>query len=457
MTVVDNPGTSASSSGKLPWHLRGNFAPVTEEVTAFDLPVIGAIPPELDGLYVRNGANPKSGFSPHWFFGNGMLHGVRLGGGKAQWYRNRYVKTALWENPDMAMITADGVVDRITSSAANTHVVCHAGKILALEEGHVPWVVSSELDTLGPHDFGGKLTTAFTAHPKICPETGEMLAFGYNFFEPYLTYHRVARDGTLVQSTDITVPGPTMMHDFNVTRHHVVFMDLPVVFDLSLAMKGDMPYRWDEHYGARLGVMPRDGRDGDVRWFEVDPCYVFHPVNAYEELTASGSTRIVIDVSRYPQMWRQGWGDDVATLHRWTIDLGTGAVTEEPLDDRPCEFGRVADANVGLPYRYGYATQTQRDEEDARFATTILRYDLTTGTAEVHDFGPGHKPGEAAPAAIEGAGDGEGYVMTYVHDENTGVSELVIVDTSDFAGEPVARIPLPQRVPYGFHGSWIPS
>jgi carotenoid cleavage dioxygenase-like enzyme len=451
VSITEDPKVTAAPQREKtkPWHLRGNFAPVADEITATDLEIIGSIPAELDGLYVRNGANPVTGESDHWFLGNGMLHGVRLNAGKAEWYRNRYVKTPLWSAPDTPLITAEGQIDRV-SSAANTSVFGHAGRILALEEGHFPWMVSRELESIDALDFGGKLTTAFTAHPKICPETGEMLAFGYGFMAPYLTYHRVSASGELVQSTDITVNGPTMMHDFNATRHHVVFMDLPVVFDLELAMRGTMPYRWDENYGARLGVMPRNGTNADVRWFEVDPCYVFHPMNSYEETTADGSTRIVLDVCRYPQMWRDGWGDDSATLHRWTIDLGSGRVSEQQLDDRPVEFGRVSDSDACRSYRYGYATRTVKEDEDEKFATQVLRYDVHTGAVEEHEFGAGRRPGELAPA-------GDQYAMTYVFDEANNRSELVILDTTSFSSAPVARVLLPRRVPFGFHGSWIPS
>jgi carotenoid cleavage dioxygenase-like enzyme len=318
MTTTEPVGTD------VPWHLQGNFAPVADEVTLADLEVVGAIPPELDGLYVRNGANPRSGSSSHWFFGNGMLHGVRLQGGRAQWYRNRYVKTPLWENPDLPFVRGDGTIDR-EASAANTHVVCHAGRILALEEGHFPWEVDADLNTVAAVDFGGRLQSAFTAHPKRCPETGELLAFGYGFLPPYLTYLRVSAAGELVQVTEIPVKGPTMIHDFNVTRNHVIFMDLPVVFDLEMAMQGTMPFRWDDDYGARLGVMPRNGSADDLVWYDVDPCYVFHPMNAYED-----GDRIVLDVCRYPELWRVGSNDFApARLHRWTIDRAAGRVHEE--------------------------------------------------------------------------------------------------------------------------------
>ena len=348
-----------------PFWLQGNFAPVPDEITATELPVSGRLPAALDGLLLRNGPNPPTGSSPHWFLGNGMLHGLRLRGGTAEWYRNRYVQTpALDPSFDMmATLMETGKPDRI-GSLANTHVIGHGGRILALEEGHFPWELSPELDTVGVYDYAGKLNTAMTAHPKLCPETGELLFFGYDFQEPYLTYHRADAAGNLVQSTPISVPGPTMMHDFNATRHHVIFMDLPVVFDLEAAMRGEMPYRWSDTYGARLGVMPRDGSDADCRWYEVDPCYVFHPMNAWEV-----DGRITLDVCRFPDMWRQA-GDfsrqAPPTLHRWLIDTASGTVKEEPLDDVACDFPRVADDKVGLTP----VTATPRPPPRRRSAST---------------------------------------------------------------------------------------
>ena len=233
----------------------------------------------------------------------------------------------------------------ITASKANTHVVGHAGRILALEEGHVPYVLDGLLDTVGPTDFGGVLTGSFTAHPKICPVTGELLAFGYSPLPPYLRYLRVSADGQLVQTEEITVGGPTMMHDFNVTRNHVIFMDLPAVFDLELAMRGEMPIHWDDAYPARLGVMPRDGTDADVRWYDIDPCYVFHPMNAYED-----GERIVLDVARLSHIWRDSMMDfPLPQFWRWTIDTRTGVVHEEQVDDRPGEFPASPTASSASP------------------------------------------------------------------------------------------------------------
>ncbi len=227
----------AAAEVEVPFHLRGNYAPVQQEVTAFDLPVSGAIPRELSGLYLRNGPNPKSGSSPHWFVGDGMVHGVRLENGRAAWYRNRWVRTRVLENPELAFVQEDGSVDR-TVVVANTNVIGHAGRIYALVENGFPTELTPELETRGTCDFGGKLHSAFTAHPKHCPKTGELHFFGYGFFPPFLTYHVLDRSGELVKSLEIPVPGPTMMHDFAITERHVLFMDLPVVFDLEQALSG---------------------------------------------------------------------------------------------------------------------------------------------------------------------------------------------------------------------------
>jgi carotenoid cleavage dioxygenase len=436
---------------ELPFHLTGNFAPIFEERTEFDLEVTGAIPPELSGRFFRNGSNPRSGWSPHWFLGNGMVHGVELAGGRATWYRNRYVRTPLLEDPDAPRISGDGEIDR-ERSCANTHVISHAGRILALEEGSFPFELTKELETVGAHDFGGRLDTAMTAHPRICPETGELLFFGYGWLPPYLVYYRVSPDGVVVQREEIDVKGPTMMHDWNVTRNHVVFMDLPLVFDLELAVKGELPIRWSDDYGARLGVMPRKGGNQDVVWYEIDPCYVFHPMNSYED-----GDRIVLDVARYEKLafGPRDAGGTPAMLHRFTIDPRSRAVRSEPLDDRPAEFPRVRDRVVGLKHRYGYTAGGTQGPED--LGTSLYKYDLATGRRAVHDL-RGCQAGEPVFAACPGSdGEDEGWVMTFAYDPATDKSDLLLIDATRFDAKPVARIHLPTRVPFGFHGSWIPD
>ncbi len=435
---------------KKSFHLEGNYAPVTREVTAEKLAVSGALPPELSGLYLRNGPNPKSGASEHWFFGDGMLHGIEISRGEARWYRNRWVRTRTFLE-DAQVVSSTGEADR-TAGPANTHVIGHAGKIFALVESSYPVEVTRELDTVGPCDFGGKLKTGMTAHPKACPRTGELHFFGYGFVPPYLVYHVLDAEGRLVKSEEITVGGPTMVHDFAITGRHVIFMDLPVCFDLELAMRGVMPYRWSEDYPARVGVMPRGGSNADLRWLDVDPCYVFHPMNAYDD----DKGRVVVDTARYESLWRDTAARfDAAKLHRWILDPSTGSVVETALDDRTIEFPRVDERLTGSRHRFGYAVANPGGGVNQP-ATELVKYDLATGRSETHDFGSGRVPSEGvfAPAS-DSSGEDEGWVMSYVYDQRENASDFVVLDASRFAAPPVAEVRLPQRVPYGFHGSWI--
>ena len=443
------------SEDATPLHLRGNGRPVTEELTISELKVEGSIPEELDGRYVRNGANPISGMSAHPFLGDGMIHAVRLASGSAEWYRNRYVQTPFVTDSSLDNLDPALMMD-MEASKANTHIVGHAGKILALEEGHFPYVLDGDINTVGATDFGGVLSGSFTAHPKICPVTGEMLAFGYSLFEPYLRYLRVSAAGELVQTESITVGGPTMMHDFNVTKNYVVFMDLPAVFDMQLAMSGDMPIKWDDDYPARLGVMPRNGSDSDVTWYEINPCYIFHPMNSYEE-----GNKIVLDVARYEHIWRDSTMDFPSPmLWRITIDTDSGKVSEEQIDDMPAEFPRVADSMVGLKHRYGYMVSLSGndDPDDLMSASSsILKYDCKTGNRLQIDLGEGCIGGEPVfVSSKERKNEDDGYLMTYVYDAKIDGSRFVIMDAATMDRSPIASIELP-RIPNGFHGSWIPS
>ena len=441
--------TTSTLFGTGEFFQRDNYAPVFDELTEFDLPVDGAIPAELDGWYLRNGPNPRQA-TAHWFTGDGMIHGVRIEGGRAAWYRNRWVRTDSFTK-DFPLYGADGTRN-LRASVANTHVVNHAGKTLALVESSLPYEISNDLETLGAYDFGGQLVDSMTAHPKICPTTGELHFFGYgSIFEPYVTYHRASANGELTINRPLDVKAHTMMHDFALTAEHVIFMDLPIVFNLDIAIKGegDMPYRWSDEYGARFGVMRRDDPFGPVRWFDIDPCYVFHVANAFET-TSAGGTDIVVQAVRYPELWRDGGGFDVdGVLWNWTIDLQTGTVTERQLDDRAVEFPRIDDRLATLPARYAVTVGDGR----------LLRYDLTSGDAVEHAFGTAQSPGGPGEAVfVPGSGtadESSGWYIGYVYDAARDGSDLVIIDASDFAAPPVARITLPQRVPYGFHGNWI--
>lgn len=445
-------------------YLLDNFAPVTEELTAFDLPIDGAIPDGLDGLYVRNGPNPAAPpeGAYHWFTGDGMVHGVALRDGKALWYRNRWIRTealAGATGQEAPPGPRDITIADVELSPANTHVLAHGGMLMAMCEVSLPVRLTEELETIGRHDYGGAVQRiAFNAHPKIDPVTGEMHVVGYDVVrKPYVRYHVIAADGTYLRGIDIDTTGPTMMHDFALTAEHVVLFDLPVLFDINLVGTGrPMPFGWSPEYPARIGVLRRDDPTGNVRWFEIEPCYVFHTLNAYDD-----AGTIVVDGLRYDRTFAvepDGPDDGVGnTLCRWTIDPVAGVVKEETIDDRTAEFPRADPRHVGMPYRYGYAVQLgslfgQSEHEG------LYKYDLDTGLVAEHTLSPGRRAGEGVfvPAATDAAED-EGWVLALVHDGERDQSDLVVLDASDFTAPPRATIHLPTRVPHGFHGSWVPA
>ncbi len=372
-----------------------------------------------------------------------MLHGLLMRSGRAVRYRSRWVRTPRLTEPN-----SHGNFDY---SPANTNVVVHGGRILALEERHRPYEVTSDLDTVGPVDFDGAVQN-LTAHPKICPRTGEMLAFATAETEPQLRYFRFDPQGALIGTSTIELPRPVMMHDFAMTSDHVVFMDLPIVWDA--AATGGLPYRWDPDHGARLGVMSRLG--GDVQWFDIDPCYVFHTINACE--TAG---RITLDACRYDSLWSKSSDrfDVPAMVHRWRLGLGDGSVREETLFDVRCDFPRIDERLLGRPNRYAYVT-TLVDEETGSVSHghRVVRLDLAARTTEHHHFGPSRYASEAVfvPRHADAEED-DGYVLTVVYDANRNGSEVVILAADAISAGPLAVVTLPNRIPYGFHCSWVPA
>ncbi len=423
-------------------YLAGNFAPVAEEVTAIDLPVTGSIPPELSGRFLRNGPNPRSVddlATHHWFFGEGMVHGIRLGDGKARWYRNRY----------------SGTVD---AGGPNTSIIGHAGKTLAIvEAGAKPMELDDELNIVGRSDLGG-LPSGFTAHPKLDPVTGELHAVCYHWPDQVDKVHYVvvSPEGVVTKSVPITTPTMPMIHDMGLTQTYGAVFDLPVAVDFEMAMGGSpFPLRWFHDYNARIGLVPRAATTEDeVIWCEIDPCFAYHPMNSYD---ADDGT-VVIDICEYDSMFdrdRNGpFRDSKPRLARWTIDPTTAKVQRETLDDAVHEFPRVNDAVNTLPYRYGYTAGGNPETADW-FFTTVKR-DMTTGSTETRTWGTGVEVGEPIFVAREGAtAEDDGWIMVLLYDAARDTSDLVILDATDITGDRVATIELPQRVPHGFHGNWV--
>ena len=442
---------------------------MNEEITVFDLPVTGQLPAGLSGRYLRNGPNPLGldDTDYHWFLGAGMVHGVRLRDGRAEWYRNRWVRSKAVTAAHHEQWPA-GPVHENMDFAANTCIISHGGKTLAtVEAGPLPYELTDELDTVGPCDFGGTLPGGFAAHTKLDRQTGELHAIAYFWAWDHVQHVVVDATGKVTRTTDIPVPDGPMMHDFALTGKYVVLFDLPVTFSLNAVTQGkELPYVWNPDHPARVGLLPRDGSSSAVRWIGIDPCWVFHTLNAYD--TDDG--KVLVDLCQYNA------GFDVSTLwdahgpvtlDRWTIDPAAGTVRQQRLDDRGQEFPRVDDRIISKPNRYGYsavigeitrAITVAGDFSDDAFSNAILKHDLAKGTTEAHEFGRDATVGEAvfAPSG-PGAGEDDGYVMTFVHNPDRGAADLVILAAQDFTADPVARVHLPARIPLGFHGNWMPD
>ncbi len=483
-------------------YLEGDFAPVHEEHTETDLAVDGALPDFLDGRYLKIGPNPIASDPAdyHWFIGTGMAHGLRIGDGKAQWYRNRYVRSAAARRKlGERRANSKGPVHAGFDLSPNTHVIGHAGRTFALvEAGPLPYELSFELDTLGPCDFDGTLPGGYTAHPLRDPETGELHAVSYFFgWANRVQYSVLSTDGHIKKKVDIEVGGSPMMHAFSLTENHVVIYDLPVTFDAGKAAssaprpfrkatarimartigrrrvpdrvvammmaggvshldRGTIPYSWDPTYSPRVGVMPRDGSSRDVRWFEVEPCYVYHPLNAYDD-----GDRVVLEVTRHPKMFateHRGPNEGPSTLDRWTVDLSAGKVLEERLDDRGQEFPRIDERLVGRQHRFGYTNEFSESPVNGEAPSShgVIKHDLMAGTSQMHSFGSEREADEFVfvPKSTDTAED-DGVIMGFVYDRNTNRSDLLVLDAGTL--ETVASVHLPVRVPHGFHGSWVPA
>lgn len=438
-------------------YIAGNYAPVTTEQTLTDLKVVGQIPTELEGRLLRNGPNPLDVAdisTHHWFLGDGMVHGVRLSEGKAQWYRNRYVGSTRTQQ----FLGPRGIGPLLGGIGPNTNVIGHAGKTYALVEGGIkPVEMTYELSTVRTNGFEDSLQNGYTAHPKYDPLTGEMHAICYSYLElgPTVQYVVIGADGKMTKTLPISVPSMPMIHDMALTQNYVVVMDLPVAVDLDLAFGGSQfPVRWFDDYNPVVGLLPRSAEsEVEIIWCSIDPCFAFHPMNAYD--TEDG--KVVIDICEYEKIFdadRNGpFRDSLPILARWTCDPVTRSVKREVIDDRSHEFPRVAGSALNQPYRFGY-TASVVDESSLNNGPTY-KHDLVSGTTIGFDHGAGRESGEPVFVSRQGAtSEDDGWIMTMVYDAAKDSSDLVIIDALNF-NEEVARVELGVRVPNGFHGNWV--
>lgn len=437
--------------------LTGLHTPMTEELTIENLPVTGTIPAALDGRYLRIGPNPiapKPGH--HWFTGDGMVHGLRLQGGKALWYRNRWTRS---QGVSDALGEAPIPSPRGDTSIVNTNVLGIAGRTFALvEAGTAPIELGETLDSIAYNAFDGTLKGAFSAHPHEDPATGELHAITYSGPDQNWIHHVVVtNDGKVRREEPIRVQHGPSIHDCAITQRFSLVLDLPVTFSMKSLLAGHaFPYRWNPEHQARVGLLPREGKGDEVLWCEVEPCYVFHVANAYD----LPDGRVILDVVAHDRMFAESSDGPDSThsrFERWTIDPAARRVERQVIDDNPQEFPRPDERRFGLPYRYAW-TMALADHEDGSFhpATHLIKHDLDAGTRTLHDFGAGRYPGEFVfvPAHADAAED-EGWLIGLVVNGAEETTDLVILDAADFAARPVAAVRIPHRLPPGFHGNWV--
>lgn len=445
---------------------RGVLAPVSDETTIENLSVTGTLPPDLSGRLIRNGPNPFDGRFVgddmlSWWVGPAMLHGLAISDGQAHWYRNRWVRTGDWARHFTPAVSTGEQRDQ----NVNVNVITHAGQLLALGEGGLPFVIDNNLDTIGPTTFDGALSGGsahggMTAHPKTDPVNGDLCYFRADWQSPLLRYGVLNRGGQHIVDQTIDIPGPSMMHDFAITETRALFLDLNVAYDFSMLEHGAaIPLRWHNERTARIGIIPRSG--GPAQWVEIQPCFIQHVVNAYD----AGPNTVVLDAVRYPSFLcfdsqtTTYEANPLGVAWRYTIDLtpGSASVDEAQIDDRSIELPRINDALVGRPYQYFYAVEQPTDVE----MRGIIKYDLENESAERHPVPIGDQNSEPifVPRLSRGTKNAEddGWLLVCVYRADTDRTDVVVLDAQSIGGEPAATIHVPRRIPAGFHGTWIPT
>jgi carotenoid cleavage dioxygenase len=460
----------------------GAWRPNHVELDATDLDVVGDLPDDLAGVYLRNTENPlhDSLGRYHPFDGDGMVHSVHFHDGQVD-YRNRFVRTAgfeaelaaggpLWAGlaePPSRSIRDDGWGARgRMKDASSTDVVVQGGRALTsfYQCGDVYGLDPVTLGQLGAQEVGRSLPSGVSAHTKVDERTGELLFFGYSTSEPYLTTGALSASGVVTSQVEVPLPGPRLPHDMAFTERFAILNDCPLFWDADLMARGVYAARLHADLPTRFALVPRRG-DGEIRWFDAAPTYVLHWINAYDD-----GDEVVLDgyFQRDPMPAGRGegtWYESIsrflsldrmqAVPHRWRFDLRTGATKEEDLSDRIMEFGTINGGFGGRSYRYAYnAIGTPG------FFTfdALAKLDLETGAEQRFEFGEGVYGSEAPMAPRPGAiHEDDGYVLTLTTDVGNDRSECLIFDASDISEGPVARVRLPHRISSGTHACWAPA
>lgn len=460
-------------------YLNGAWTPLHEEVNANDLDVIeGRIPADIDGIYLRNTENqihqPLGRFHP--FDGDGMVHQIEFRDGRAN-YRNRFVRTrcftaeqeaeaSLWgglaDPPRLSLRPGFGAHGSLKDSSS-TDIVVHAGEALSTfyqcGEGY-----RLDPETLEQRGAEGWVPLdGISAHPKVDEHTGELMFFNYSKHAPYLHYGVVDENNRLTNYIPIPLSGPRLPHDMAFTENYSILNDLPVFWDAELLKKNVHAVRKHDGLPSRFAIVPRHGKSEDVRWFEAEPTYVLHWVNAYEdgdEIVLDGYFQE--DPTPGPQRdappgfeHMMAFLDEYAfrpNLHRWRFDMRSGKTREEHIDERILEFGMINGRHGGRKYRYAYSTIAQ---PGWFLFKGFVKTDLETGKTSEYSLGQGRFASEAPFAPRIGAiEEDDGYLVSFVTDENSGTSECILLDARHLEDGPVCRIALPHKLCSGTHACW---
>ncbi|KAJ4755567.1 Carotenoid cleavage dioxygenase 1 [Rhynchospora pubera] len=443
------------------YYLSGNFAPVEKETPpCFDLPVKGYLPECLTGEFFMVGPNPK--FAPvagyNWFDGDGMIHGMRIKDGKAT-YVSRYVRTSRLMQEEyfggtkfikigdlkgffgLFMVLAQSLRAKLKvldmsygNGTGNTALIYHQGKLLALSESDKPY---------------------------------EMFTFGYSFEPPYVTYRVINKEGVMLDPVPIAIPAPVMMHDFSITQNYAIFMDLPLYIQPKDMVQGKLIFRFDDTVKARFGILPRYAKnDHDIRWFELPNCFIFHNANAWEE-----DDEVVLITCRLqnPQLdlfngaTEEKLKNVTNQLYEMRFNMKTGEASQKQLSVSLVDFPRINENYTGRKQRYVYCTKLNRGgiikfDLEAEPECTKNKLEVEGKVAGEFNLGLGRYESEAIFVPYHPGMTGEeddGYLIFFVHDENTGKSEVNVIDAKTMSAAPVAVVELPARVPYGLHAFFL--
>ena len=462
-------------------YLTGHHAPVRFEADAPDLIVVGTIPDDLSGIFYRNGPEPL--YPPrendyHWFDGDGMVYAFEIADGRVS-MRNRWVKTekflmekaagkrlfGMFGNP----MTADPVTAGKRYNTGNTNIILHGGQLLALMEGAPPVVLDPRtLDTIGEEQYGGVVTSTFSAHPTVDYATGEMFNTGAGINgvmgAAEMRYDIITAEGKVRKTEIIQMPHLSLMHTFFLTENWVVFPFIPIDSDLKRFAAGGPMTAWVNNRPTKIAIMPREGSEADIKWFEYEPRHMFHELNVWEEdgkiiadVAAANGTALFPDETGK----RRTHGETPQSLRRWTIDPNgnTSWMKEETLNDRDIQFPRPDDRLMSRKTRQSFANINLKSRDGrVEGMDAVLRFDTATGAEDIWHFGPGAAAGELVFAPrVGGTEEADGYAMTLVHPANSATTELAIFAANDIAAGPIARVLIPFRVPSGFHCNYYSS